>query len=75
MPLQIVGLMGMFEKRRFKKFLEFVQNFDVSNPATYPPKGLDPKTATMKEIYEAYGLDANTADFTGHSLALFRNDE
>ena len=66
--------MGMFEKRRFKKFLEFVQGFDVNDPSTYP-KGLDPKTANMKQIYENFGLDNNTADFTGHSLALYRNDE
>ncbi len=64
----------MFEKRRFKKFLEFVQNFDEKDPNTYP-KGLDPKVANMRDVYECYGLDANTADFTGHSLALFRNDE
>ena len=64
----------MFEKRRFKKFLEFVQNFDVNEPSTYP-KGCDPKKMNMKEIYEFFGLDSNTADFTGHSLALFRNDE
>ncbi len=158
----------MFEKRRFKKFLEFVQNFDVNDPNTYP-KGIDPKKANMKvstsascvngvlrqpvepiasisthlnipknpeaykvqkgeralcaltrqlrtaattasqtliktavspplfpknltpgflfpseldtiyfalqDVYEFYGLDSNTADFTGHSLALYRNDE
>lgn len=63
----------MFEKRRFKKFLVWVQNFDLNNPATWD--GTDPQKTTMQQIYEKFGLDENTADFTGHSLALYRNDQ
>jgi Rab GDP dissociation inhibitor len=66
------GLMGMFEKRRFKKFLCYVQNFDVNNKETW--QGLDPHSNTMQQVYEKFGLDENTADFTGHALALYRND-
>ncbi|VDN19825.1 unnamed protein product [Gongylonema pulchrum] len=66
------NLMGMFEKRRFKKFLVWVQNFDIKNPATYD--GLDPDVHTMQQVYEKFGLDENTADFTGHALALYRDD-
>lgn len=83
------GLMGMFEKRRFKKFLVFVQNFDLNNQESW--QGLDPHTATMNEahlppidysfntsstvqVYAKFGLDENTADFTGHALALYRNE-
>jgi Rab GDP dissociation inhibitor len=64
--------MGMFEKRRFKKFLVWVQGFDVNNPQSWD--GTDPKTMTMQQIYEKFGLDDNTADFTGHALALYRDD-
>uniref|UniRef100_A0AC35U633 Rab GDP dissociation inhibitor n=1 Tax=Rhabditophanes sp. KR3021 TaxID=114890 RepID=A0AC35U633_9BILA len=67
------SLMGMFEKRRFKKFLCWVQAFDVENEATY--EETDPKKDTMQGIYEKFGLDENTADFTGHALALWRDDE
>ncbi|KAK0400318.1 hypothetical protein QR680_003452 [Steinernema hermaphroditum] len=67
------SLMGMFEKRRFKKFLVWVQNFDVSNKETW--QGLDPHNNTMKQVYEKFGLDENTADFTGHALALYRDDK
>lgn len=28
----------------------------------------------MQQIYEKFGLDENTADFTGHALALYRDD-
>lgn len=43
-----LGLMGMFEKRRFKKFLVWVQSFDVNNKETW--EGLDPNVATMQQV-------------------------
>uniref|UniRef100_A0A183BP24 Rab GDP dissociation inhibitor n=1 Tax=Globodera pallida TaxID=36090 RepID=A0A183BP24_GLOPA len=66
------SLMGMFEKRRFKKFLVWVQTFDANDSKTWD--GLDPKNATMQQVYDKFGLDENTADFTGHALALYRDD-
>ena len=68
-----VGLMGLFEKRRFRSFLQYVDEFDPNEPKTF--KGFDVKNKTMKECYEKFGLDENTADFTGHALALYLNDE
>ncbi|XP_065206273.1 rab GDP dissociation inhibitor beta [Planococcus citri] len=66
-------LMGMFEKRRFRNFLCFVQDFDENDPATW--KGVDPKRTTVSELYDKFGLDKNTQDFTGHALALYRDDD
>ncbi len=66
-------LMGLFEKRRFKNFLVFVQDFDENDPKTW--KGVDPKTTTMEEVYQKNGLDPNTCDFVGHALALYRDDD
>jgi len=66
-------LMGLFEKRRFKNFLVFVQDFDENDPKTW--KEVDPKSTTMEELYKKHGLDVNTCDFVGHSLALHRDDE
>ena len=68
-----LGLMGLFEKRRFRSFLQYVQEVDPEEPKTW--KGFNVKTQTMQECYEKYGLDAGTADFTGHALALYLNDE
>merc|ERR1711971_1222474 len=65
--------MGLFEKRRFKNFLVFVQEFDTENPATW--KDVDPHKTTMDEVYKKFSLDENTSDFVGHALALYRNDE
>lgn len=66
------SLMGIFEKRRFKKFLVWVQGFDAKDQKTW--EGLDPNTTLMQQVYEKFGLDENTADFTGHALALYRDD-
>ncbi|XP_012942326.1 rab GDP dissociation inhibitor alpha [Aplysia californica] len=66
------SLMGIFEKRRFKNFLQYVQDYDENDPKTF--KGVDP-SMSAKALYEKFGLDANTQDFTGHALALYRNDQ
>lgn len=66
------SLMGLFEKRRFKNFLQHVQDYNVDDPKTY--KGVEP-TMVAKQLYEKYSLEPSTQDFTGHALALFQNDE
>ncbi len=66
-------LMGMFEKRRFRNFLIYVQDFDENDARTW--KDIDPKRSTIQELYEKFGLDKNTQDFTGHALALYRDDD
>lgn len=67
------SLMGMFEKRRFRNFLVFVQSFDFNDRATW--KDVDPKVTTSAELYTKFGLNADTREFTGHALALFDNDD
>uniref|UniRef100_T1J355 Rab GDP dissociation inhibitor n=1 Tax=Strigamia maritima TaxID=126957 RepID=T1J355_STRMM len=66
------NLMGMFEKRRFKNFLVYVQDFREDDPKTW--KDMDPKTTHMEDVYNKFGLDKDTCDFTGHALALYRDD-
>ncbi|MEQ2197475.1 hypothetical protein XENOCAPTIV_030063 [Xenoophorus captivus] len=66
-------LMGMFEKRRFRKFLVFVANFDENDPKTF--EGVDPKSTTMRDVYKKFDLGQDVIDFTGHALALYRTDE
>jgi Rab GDP dissociation inhibitor len=38
----------------------------------YP--GLDMNKATMKEVYDKFGLEAGTRDFIGHAMALYLTD-
>lgn len=66
-------LMGMFEKRRFRNFLIYVQDFLEDDPKTW--KDFDPNTQNMQGLYDKFGLDKNTQDFTGHALALYRDDD
>jgi Rab GDP dissociation inhibitor len=63
-------LMGIFEKRRFKNFLIWVQNMQEDNPKTWD--GFDPFKNPMSALYSKFNLDKNTQDFTGHALALYR---
>ncbi|KAJ8609223.1 hypothetical protein MRB53_039259 [Persea americana] len=66
-------LMGIFEKRRAKKFLEWVAAFKEDDSATFG--GLNMNTCTMKDVYDKFGLEATTRDFIGHSMALYTTDE
>ncbi|EON96547.1 putative rab gdp-dissociation inhibitor protein [Phaeoacremonium minimum UCRPA7] len=65
-------LMGIFEKRRMKSFIEWVGTFNPKDPATH--KGLDMSSCTMKEVFDKFGLEATTKDFIGHAMALYLDD-
>ncbi|KAM7261656.1 hypothetical protein ACFE04_020733 [Oxalis oulophora] len=65
-------LMGLFEKRRARKFFIYVQDYDENDPKSH--EGLDLNKVTAKEVISKYGLDDNTIDFIGHALALHLDD-
>ncbi|XP_064399911.1 rab GDP dissociation inhibitor beta-like [Halichondria panicea] len=66
------SLMGLLEKRRFRNFMLWTDDFNKDEPATF--KGNDPQKP-MKNVFESFGLDGNTQDFIGHALCLYRDDE
>jgi Rab GDP dissociation inhibitor len=66
-------LMGLFEKRRAKKFFEFLQAWKDDDPATH--QGLDLDRDSMKTVYEKFGLEVGTQDFIGHAMALYLDDD
>ena len=68
-----VDLMSMLEKPRFRSFLQFIHEYKADDSQTWD--GFDASTQTMKELYEKFGLETSTEDFTGHALALYLNDE
>lgn len=68
------SLMGFFEKRKFRNFLMFLSNYEKDKPATWM-KGKSLDKVTMRQLYEEHGLDANTQAFTGHAMALHRDDD
>jgi len=67
------SLMGLLEKRRCGKFLEFVGDYEEDDPKTF--KGLDPKKQTCQQIFDHFGLKPDTIDFLGHAMALHDNDD
>jgi len=66
-------LMGMFEKRRAKKFFMYVQEWDAENPKTH--QGMNIDTMITSEVFKFFGLSDDTIDFVGHALALHRDDD
>ncbi|XP_047973695.1 guanosine nucleotide diphosphate dissociation inhibitor At5g09550-like [Salvia hispanica] len=66
-------LMGLFEKRRARKFFVFVQDFNESDPKTH--HGMDLSTITARQLISKYELEDDTIDFIGHALALHFSDE
>ncbi|CAD6211628.1 unnamed protein product [Miscanthus lutarioriparius] len=66
------NLMGLFEKRRARKFFIYVQDYEEDDPKSH--EGLDLNKVTTKEVISKYGLEDDTVDFIGHALALHRND-
>lgn len=66
-------LMGLFEKRRAKRFLEWVGAYKENDPTTF--NGLNLNSCTMKDVYDKFGLEPSTRDFIGHSMALYSSDE
>lgn len=67
------SLMGIFEKRRAKKFLEWVGEFKEDDPSTH--QGLNVAQCTVKNVYDKFSLEPNTREFIGHSMALFQTDD
>ncbi|KAI6701616.1 hypothetical protein NL676_015940 [Syzygium grande] len=65
-------LMGLFEKRRARKFFIYVQDFEENDPKSH--EGLDLSKVTAREVISKYGLEDDTIDFIGHALALHIDD-
>lgn len=66
------GLMGMFEKYRFKDFLVYAMQYDAKEPKSHQGKDLTKLTA--RQLLTQHKLDKSTMDFVGHAMALYRDD-
>ncbi|KAF3435088.1 hypothetical protein FNV43_RR22175 [Rhamnella rubrinervis] len=65
-------LMGLFEKRRARKFFIYVQDYEEGDPKSH--EGLDLNKVTARDLIKKYGLEDDTVDFIGHALALHSDD-
>lgn len=66
------SLMGFFQKRKLSHFLSYVDKFEESNPSTWK---YDLRSMTSKQIFKEYGVDSDTINFIGHSVALHSTDD
>ncbi|KAJ8404063.1 hypothetical protein AAFF_G00344130 [Aldrovandia affinis] len=66
-------LLGMFDKRRFRKLLHFVLNFEERDPLTH--HDFDLKRTSTRELFRHFDLGPDIIEFTGHALALYHNDD
>ena len=66
------SLLGLFEKRRFRQFLVYLQGYDKDKVETH--KGKDLTVMTMQELYDYFGLEKLTQEFVGHAMALHVDD-
>lgn len=66
------GLMGMFQKRRFKNFLQYINSYEQTDAQTHA--GTDVTRISTKGLFDYYKLDENTQQFTGHAIALHPSD-
>ena len=66
------SLLGLFEKRRFRKFLMYLSKVDKDDPKTFD--GHDLNGMTMEALYDHFGLEKPTREFVGHAMALQLDD-
>ncbi|CCH44008.1 Rab GDP dissociation inhibitor alpha [Wickerhamomyces ciferrii] len=66
------GLIGLFEKRRLKNFLQWVAQYKEDEISTH--KGLNLDQDTTDTVYNKFGLEDGTKNFIGHAMGLFDND-
>lgn len=67
------SLMGMFEKRRFRTFLMYVNGYNPKDPSTFKDKDLT--KMTMRELYTSFGLCDATHQFISHAMCLETDDD
>lgn len=66
------SLMSFFQKRKFRNFLQYVANYESDDAKTQ--LGMEWTRTTVKTLYDYYGLDGDTQQFTGHAIALHLDD-
>jgi len=62
------SLMGIFEKRRFRSFLLFIDQYKYEDPTTH--QGRDLTQMTMRQLYSEFGLHPETHQFISHAMCL-----
>lgn len=65
-------LVGFFEKKHCRSFLQYVQEYVDEDPKTH--KGLNLNAVTSREFMKHFSLAESTWDFIGHAMALYSDE-
>jgi len=66
------SIIGLLEKRVFRKFLIFIDAYVVEDPKTH--QGYDLNKMTMRELYTDFRLTEGTMEFISHAMCLMTDD-
>lgn len=66
------SLVGIWQKPKFRSFLQFCNKFDEKDQKTWDDQPVNRWTAA--QLYDFFDLNEDTIDFTGHALALYMDD-
>lgn len=67
------SLMGFFEKRKASKLLSYIHEYNPEDPKTFHKYNL--MSMKTQKLFDEFGIDKNTANFLGHSVALHTTDD
>lgn len=67
-------MLGIMEMMRYTSFLKFIYNYEHSESKTHV-KNWDMEKKTARELYKYYKCSENIQAFTGHSIALYLDDD
>ena len=68
-------ILGIFEKNRCKKFYNYINNISFGeNNIIKNTENININEISFKELGNKFGLEENTLDFIGHSIALYSDD-
>jgi len=66
------SIIGLFEKRVFRKFLIFIDAYAADDPTTH--QGYDLNKMTMRGLYQEFKLTEGTMEFISHAMCLQTDD-
>ncbi|KAJ3602247.1 hypothetical protein NHX12_030006 [Muraenolepis orangiensis] len=69
----VEDLLGMFDKRRFRKLLHFILNFEEGDYRTH--QDIVPQETTTRDLFRHFDLGPDVMEVAGHAMALHPSEE
>ena len=63
----------MFDKRRFRRLLHFILNFEVDDHRTH--QDIAPRQTTTRDLFRHFDLGPEVMEFAVHAMALQHSEE